>query len=98
MKKKRFLLSLAFVSMFLTDKADWTYGTAYFKGDQPSNCIHLGTITVYYNGSLTQKSIEGNTEYWEGTGNICVIYPRTYTGRQMVFTSSGGTVQVQHFR
>ena len=95
---KRFFLSLVFFSLFMTAMADWSHGTAYFKGDRPSNSMNIGGVIVYYNGSLSQKSIEGNTEYWEGTGNICVIFPKNYTGRQMVFMSSGGTVQVQHLR
>lgn len=95
---KRTILFISFVSMFITALADWTYGTARFKGDQPSNCKIVGSVMIYYNGSLEQKSIEGNTEYWEGTGNICVIFPKNYTGRQMVFLSSGGTVQVQHLK
>lgn len=95
---KRFLFSLAFASMFITAMADWSHGTAYFRGDRPSNCMSIGSVIVYYNGSLSQKSNEGNTEYWEGTGNICVIFPKNYTGRQMVFLSSGGTVQVQHLK
>ena len=95
---RRMILVLVLLSMFITAMADWTYGTAYFKGDRPSNCMSIGSVIVYYNGSLSQKSIEGNTEYWEGTGDICVIFPKNYTGRQMVFLSSGGTVQVQHLR
>ena len=95
---RRMILVLVLLSMFITAMADWTYGTAYFKGDRPSNCMSIGSVIVYYNGSLSQKSIEGNTEYWEGSGNICVIFPKNYSGRQMVFLSSGGTVQVQHLR
>lgn len=95
---KRMFLSLVLLSLFITAMADWTHGATYFKGDRPSNCMSVGSVIVYYNGSLSQKSIEGNTEYWEGTGNICVIFPKNYTGRQMVFTSTGGTVQVQHLR
>ncbi|MBR4379897.1 MAG: hypothetical protein IKP48_01385 [Bacteroidaceae bacterium] len=95
---KRFIFFIAFISFFMTAMADWTYGTAYFKGDKPSNCLCAGVVTIYYNGSLSQKSIEGNTEYWEGTGDICVIYPKNYTGLQMVFLSNGGIVQVQHLR
>ncbi len=95
---KRIILLFVFLFLFITVKADWTYGTAYFKGERPSNCLCAGVVTIYYNGSLSQKSIEGNTEYWEGTGDICAIFPKNYTGRQMVFLSSGGTVQVQHIR
>ena len=82
----------------MTAMADWSYGTAHFKGNTPSNCINIGSVIIYYNGSLSSKYVEGNTEYWEGTGNICVIFPKNYTGRQMVFLSSGGTVQVQHLK
>ena len=32
---------------------------------------------------------------WEGTGDICVVYPKDYRGPQMRFTSTGGTVQIQ---
>ena len=78
---KRLAFFFAFISFFMTAFADWTYGTAvFFKGDKPSNSMNIGNVIVYYNGFPSQKSIEGNTEYWEGTGNICVIYPRTYTG------------------
>ena len=95
---KRILFLLMLLGLFLNVMADWTYGTAYFKGDKPSNCMSVGAVKIYYNGSLSQKSIEGNTEYWEGTGDICVIFPKNYTGRQMVFLSSSGTVQVQHLK
>ena len=95
---KRIFLALVLLSLFITAMADWTHGTAFFKGDRPSNSMNIGSVIVYYNGSLSQKSIEGNTEYWVGTGNICVVFPKDYKGRQMVFTSNGGTVQVQHLR
>ena len=95
---KKILTLFVLLCLFTTAMADWTYGTASFKGERPSNCLCAGAVTIYYNGSLSQKSIEGNTEYWEGTGDICVIFPKNYTGRQMVFLSNGGTVQVQHLR
>ena len=95
---KRMMLLLAFCGMLTAAMADWTYGTASFSGNQPSSCLHHGTVTIWYNGSLTQKGISGGVEIWEGTGDICVVYPKDYRGRQMRFLSSGGTVQIQTLR
>jgi glucan phosphoethanolaminetransferase (alkaline phosphatase superfamily) len=78
---------------FLT--TGWTYGVARFKGRQPSSGMLLGGVNVWYNGSLTQTSVNGGVQIWEGTGDICVAYPRNYTGPKMEFYSSGGTVQIQ---
>ena len=56
------------------------------------------TVIIWYNGTLTQKGISGNEEIWEGTGDICVLYPKNYSGRQLRITSTGGTVQIQTLR
>ena len=100
---KRLAILFVFCGMLMTAMADWTYGTAYFKGSQPSNCLSHGKVMIWYNGSLTQKGLEGGVEIWEGTGrracsgmgtgDICVVYPKNYDGPQMRFTSTGGTVQ-----
>ena len=45
--------------------------------------------------TLKQTGISGGVEIWEGTGDICVVYPKDYRGPQMRFTSTGGTVQIQ---
>ena len=95
---KRMMLLLVFCGMLTAAMADWTYGTARFSGNQPSSCLHHGTVTIWYNGTLTQKGISGNEEIWEGTGDICVVYPKDYRGPQMRFTSTGGTVQIQTLR
>ncbi len=95
---KRIMLLLAFLGIMLTAMADWTYGTARFKGNQPSSCLSHGTVRIWYNGSLRQTGLEGNEEIWEGTGDICVVFPKDYRGRQMRFFSSGGTVQIQTLR
>ena len=89
---KRTMLLLAFCGMLTAAMADWTYGTARFS------CLHHGTVTIWYNGSLKQTGISGGVEIWEGTGDICVVYPKDYRGPQMRFTSSGGTVQIQTLR
>ena len=96
MKKIFTLVVIALVSMAAF--ADWSYGTAQFKGNQPSNSMSIGTVTVYYNGSLKSTKIVGGVEYWEGTGDICVIYPKNYSGKQLKFISNGGSVQVQYLK
>jgi len=92
---KRLMILLVFCGMLVTAMADWTYGTASFKGDQPSSSMSIGDVRVWYNGSLTQKGTEGSVEIWEGTGDICVVFPKNYKGPKMKFTSSGGSVQIQ---
>ena len=62
---KRLALLFVFCGMLMTAMADWTYGTAYFKGSQPSNCLSHGKVMIWYNGSLTQKGLEGGVEIWE---------------------------------
>ena len=95
---KRVMLLFAFLSIMTVSMADWTYGTDSFKGNQPSSCMTVGTVIIWYNGSLTQTGIEGNVEIWQGTGDICVVFPKNYNGRQMRFFSSGGNVQIQTLR
>lgn len=95
---KRMMILFVFCSILVTAMADWTYGTATFKGNQPSSCMSHGNVTIWYNGSLTQKGIEGGVEIWEGTGEICVVYPKNYKGPKMQFTSTGGTVQIQYLK
>ena len=92
------MLLFVFSGMLMTALADWTYGTASFAGSQPSNCLNHGTVKIWYNGSLTQKGTSGNMEIWEGTGDICVVFPKNYTGRQMRFTSTDGIGQIQTLR
>lgn len=78
---------------FLT--TSWTYGTATFKGKSPSSCLDHGGVMIWYNGNLYQKSIIGTTEVWEATGDICVVFPKNYRGRDMQFYSTNGNVQIQ---
>ncbi len=92
------MLLLAFCGMLTATMADWTYGTAYFSGSQPSNCLSHGTVMIWYDGELKQTGLNGGVETWEGTGDICVVYPKNYRGPQMRFTSKGGTVQIQTLR
>ena len=62
---KRLAILFVFCCMLINAMADWTYGTASFKGDQPSNCLSHGKVMIWYNGSLTQKALEGGVEIWE---------------------------------
>ena len=93
--KKRLMILFVLCSMLITAMADWTYGTATFKGNQPSSSMSIGDVRVWYNGSLTQKGTEGSVEIWEGTGDICVVFPKNYKGPKMHFISRGGSVQIQ---
>ena len=89
------ILLVAFCGILCTAMADWTYGTAYFKGSQPSSSMSVGGVLIWYSGSLSQTGNEGGVQIWEGTGAICVVFPKNYKGPQMTFTSSGGPVQIQ---
>ena len=107
---KRLMLLFALCGMMTAAMADWTYGTAYFQGSQPSNCLSHGTVMIWYDGEshgtvmiwydgeLKQTGLNGGVEIWEGTGDICVVYPKNYNGPKMRFTSKGGTVQIQTLR
>ena len=59
---KRLLLLFVFAGLMLTAMADWTYGTAYFQGSQPSNCLSHGTVMIWYNGELKQTGLNGGVE------------------------------------
>ena len=49
---KRLALLFVFCGMLMTAMADWTYGTAYFQGSQPSNCLNHGGVMIWYDGNL----------------------------------------------
>lgn len=48
---KRLLILFVFCGMLLTAMADWTYGTAYFQGSQPSNCLNHGGVMICNHGT-----------------------------------------------
>ena len=93
MKKLLTILLLFFIS--LSAFADWSYGTASFRGKQPSKGLCIGGVQVWYNGNLNLRGTYGEVEIWEGTGDICVAYPKNYSGKRMEFTSTGGSVQIR---
>ena len=95
MTMKRIIMLFMFCGLMLTALADWSYGTAYFQGSQPSSCLNHGGVMIWYNGDLRQTSLQGGVEIWEGTGDICVAYPKNYNGPKMRFLSKGGSVQIQ---
>ena len=55
---KRIVMLFMFCSLMLTALADWSYGTAYFQGSQPSSCLNHG-------GVMRQTSLQGGVEIWE---------------------------------
>ena len=98
MNVRRVVLAAVMGMVCLGALADWSYGTANFRGDRPSNSRSIGSVTVFYNGSLTLKGTFYGEDCYEGTGDICVIYPKNYKGRKLNFTSSGGSVQIRHLQ
>ena len=84
------LLGLSGCFAALPASADWSYGTARFYGDKPSHCLSHGGVLIYYNGSLRQTMLQGDIEVWECTGDVCVIFPKNYKGRQIRFAKSAG--------
>ena len=95
---KKLFASFLLFFICLSAFADWTYGTASFRGNKPLNCRVIGGVQVWYNGNLNLKGTNGGVEIWEGTGDICVAYPKNYSGKKMQFTSSGGSVQIQYLK
>lgn len=96
MKRLMILGVMAFA--FLMAFADWSYGSANFRGSKPAHSRSIGTVQVWYNGSLNCKGTNGGVEIWEGTGDVCVAYPKNYSGKKMQFTSTGGSVQIQYLK
>ena len=91
------LLGIGGTILSIPAYADWTYGTARFSGSTPSHCLNHGGVLIYYNGEIKQTGISGNVELWECTGDVCIIFPKNYSGKQIRFTKSAG-VQVQYLR
>lgn len=78
--------------------ADWTYGTAKFRGEKPIKQKSVGGVQFYYNGTLKHVAIEGGVDIYECTGDVCVIFPKNYSGRKIKVKSTNGTVQIQYLR
>lgn len=95
---KRIVMLFMLCGLMITALADWTYGSACFSGSQPSSCLNHGGVIIWYNGSLAQTGNEGGEEVWQGTGDICVVYPQHYNGPKMRFLSKGGSVQIQQLK
>ena len=92
MKKLLFLLLTCFVLATLSPIpafADWSYGNITFRGDKPSNSLTHGNVVFYYSGTLRQVGISGNTEIWECTGDVCVIFGKNYRGPKIDIRAQG---------
>ncbi|MBR2325732.1 MAG: hypothetical protein IKA49_00030 [Alistipes sp.] len=94
---RKVLLLIVSLMFCISAYADWSHGTAYFKGDRPSKCISVGGVIIWYNGELTCIGSSGTTQLYRGTGDICVAYPKGYTGYQFKFDTPG-RVQIQYLR
>ncbi len=49
-------------------------GKLVFSGYKPSHHAKIGSVEVYHNGSLTKLGEEDGITYWEGDGDVWVIY------------------------
>ncbi len=93
---KKLLLLVAFLSIVSIAMADWTINGCHFVGNRPSKTLAMNGVRVWYNGTLRHVRTSNGIQYWEGTNEICVLYPKDYSGPKYEFLSTGGTVQVQH--
>ena len=90
------VLTLSFTAAPTMAYADWSYGTAKFKGNKPSKSMSSGNIKFFYNGTLKKKGSSGTTEIWECTGDCCIIYPKNNTRKIKV--NAKGKVQEHHLK
>lgn len=74
---KRLAILFVFCGMLITAMADWTYGTASFKGNQPSSSMSCGSVRIWYNGSLTKKAIEGELKSGKAQVTSALSFQRT---------------------
>ena len=93
---KKILLLLVALMICWSVSADWSHGTACFKGNQPQRCMLVGVVTIWYNGTLTCVGSSGTTRIYRGTGDICVAFPKNYNGDKFKFETPG-TVQIQYY-
>ena len=62
--------------------ADWSHGTAKFKGNKPKKSMSSGNVIFYYNGTLKKVGSQGNADVWECSADVCVVYPKNYSGKK----------------
>ncbi len=93
---KRLLFLLAFVNIVLVARADWTINGCHFVGDTPSKSMAMNGVRIWYNGTLRHSHTTNGVQYWKGTNEICVLYPKNYSGPKYEFLSTGGMVQVKY--
>ena len=94
---KKFILLLLALMLFYPALADWTHGTARFKGEIPKCCLNAGGVRIWHNGSLRKVGVSGEIDIYEATGDVCVAYPANYKGRLLKIKTSG-TVQIQYLK
>lgn len=101
--KKLFIAVLAMLTLSFTVcptllYADWSHGTAKFKGNKPKKSMTSGNVIFYYNGTLKKVGSQGNADVWECSADVCVIFPKNYSGKKLIVKSKTGKVQIQHLK
>lgn len=92
---KKVCLLLVSLLLCCSALADWSHGAARFKGAPLPKCILVGSVTIWYSGTLTRVGTSGNTAIYRGTGDVCIAIPKNYTGEKFKFETPG-TVQYQY--
>lgn len=78
--------------------ADWSHGTAKFKGNKPKKSMSSGNVIFYYNGTLKRVGSQGNADVWECSADVCVVYPKNYSGKKLIVKSKTKKVQIQYLK
>ena len=73
-------------------------GGCRFEGRQPSNCMSIGGITIYYDGPFpSSHNLIGGVDHYKFDGDVWVVYGPYYNGHPRInVTSRYGTVQIGH--
>ena len=59
------IFTLSFTVCPTVAYADWSHGTAKFKGNKPKKSKSTGNVIFYYNGTLKKVGSQGNADVWE---------------------------------
>ena len=81
------IFTLSFTVCPTVAYADWSHGTAKFKGNKPKKSKSTGNVIFYYNGTLKKVGSQGNADVWECTEDVCVVYPKNYNGKKLIVKS-----------
>ena len=91
------IFTLSFTVCPTVAYADWSHGTAKFKGNKPKKSKSTGNVIFYYNGTLKKVGSQGNADVWECTEDVCVVYPKNYNGKKLIVKSKKKKTSTETF-